>query len=220
MQRNLTFDAGEGSTAMSMPLALALPETPSRELTEEDIKLLAVRASNRDPAAFSFLYRLYFPQVFSFINFRVSSREDAEDLTNAVFEKALAAIERYCPKPAQFSTWLYTIAKNSIIDHYRKRRLPMDDEAEAGGVPSTDSRCDPVLHLLLDERKRTLREALGELTAEQREVVECRFFFELAIHETAMAMGKTEGAVKALQFRALESLHRLLTEDALGAFSL
>lgn len=204
---------------MSMPLALALPETPSRELSEEDIKLLAVRASNHDPAAFSFLYRLYFPQVFTFINFRVSSREDAEDLTNAVFEKALAAIERYRPKPAQFSTWLYTIAKNGIIDHYRKRRLPMNDEAEAGGVPSTDSSCDPMLHLLLDERKRTLREALNELTAEQREVVECRFFFEMAIHETALAMGKTEGAVKALQFRALESLHRLLTEDALGALS-
>ena len=204
---------------MSTSLALALPETPSRELGEEEIKLLAVRASNRDPAAFSFLYRLYFPQVFTFINFRVSSREDAEDLTNAVFEKALAAISRYRPKPAQFSTWLYTIAKNCIIDHYRKRRLPMDDEAEAGGVPSTDSSCDPVQQLLLDERKRTLREALTELTPDQREVVECRFFFEMAISETAVAMGKTEGAVKALQFRALDSLHKLLTEDALGALS-
>ena len=204
---------------MSAPLALALPETTSRELDEEEIKLLAVRASNNDPAAFSFLYRLYFPQVFTFINFRVSSREDAEDLTNAVFEKALAAIERYRPKPAQFSTWLYTIAKNCIIDHYRKRRLPMDDEAEAGGVPSTDSSYDPVLRLLLDERKRTLREALAELTTEQREVVECRFFFEMAIHETALAMGKTEGAVKALQFRALESLHRLLNEDAVNTLS-
>jgi RNA polymerase sigma-70 factor, ECF subfamily len=66
-----------------------------------------------------------------------------------------------------------------------------------------------------EERRRTLREALRELTAEQREVIECRFFFELSIQETAELMTKTEGAVKALQFRALDNLHRLLTEDLL-----
>jgi RNA polymerase sigma-70 factor, ECF subfamily len=82
-------------------------------------------------------------------------------------------------------------------------------------VPSTDPTCDPVTRLLLEERKRTLREALLELTPDQREVVECRFFFELSIQETALAMDKTEGAIKALQFRALENLHRLLTEDLL-----
>ncbi len=197
-------------------MLLSLTDSPPRSIEEEDIKSIAVLASNRDPEAFSYLYRLYFSQVFTFINFRVSSREDAEDLANAVFEKALAAIDRYRPKPAQFSTWLYTIAKNCIIDHYRKRRLPLDDEAEASVVASTDLSCDPVARVLHEERKRTLREALPELTLEQREVIECRFFFELSILETAEALGKTEGAVKALQFRALDSLHRLLTEDILN----
>ncbi len=199
---------------MSVQVAL-LAEAPPREVTDDDIKTIAVRAANNDPAAFGYLYKLYFSQVFTFINFRVASREDAEDLTNAVFEKALGAIERYRPKPAQFSTWLYTIAKNCIIDHYRKRRLPMDDEAEAGGIPSSDLDSDPLARLLNAERKRTLREALRELTSEQREVVECRFFFEMSIQETALAMDKTDGAVKALQFRALDNLHRLLTEDLL-----
>ncbi len=200
---------------MSMSVPTLSLDAPSRDISEEDIKTIAVRASDNDPTAFTYLYRLYFSQVFTFINFRVSSREDAEDLTNAVFEKALGAIDRYRPKPAQFSTWLYTIAKNCIIDHYRKRRLPVDDEAEAGVIPSLDPSVDPVARLLLEERKRTLREALLELTADQREVVECRFFFELSIQETALAMDKTEGAIKALQFRALENLHRLLTEDLL-----
>jgi RNA polymerase sigma-70 factor, ECF subfamily len=186
-------------------------------ITEDDIKGIAVRASHRDPSAFTYLYRFYFSQVFTFINFRVTRREDAEDLTNTVFEKALAAIDRYQPKPAQFSTWLYTIAKNCIIDHYRKRRLPVDDEAETIVVPATDLSCDPEACVLLDERKRTLREALLELTPDQREVIECRFFFELSIQETALAMNRTEGAVKALQFRALENLHRLLTESLLAA---
>ncbi|GAB4248631.1 MAG: sigma-70 family RNA polymerase sigma factor [Thermoleophilia bacterium] len=201
---------------MSASLPPIFAEPAPREISESEIKTIAVKASRNDPEAFTYLYRLYFSQVFTFINFRVSNREDAEDLANTVFEKALSAIDRYRPKPAQFSTWLYTIAKNCIIDHYRKRRLPMDDEAEAAGVPADDCHTDPEKSVLLEERKRTLREALTELTDEQREVVECRFFFELSILETAELMGKTEGAVKALQFRALDNLHRLLTEDILA----
>lgn len=200
-------------------MASALPalfsEPQARTITDYDVKTIAVRASRNDPTAFTYLYRLYFTQVFTFINFRVSNREDAEDLANTVFEKALGAIDRYRPKPAQFSTWLYTIAKNCIIDHYRKRRLPRDDEAEAAALPARDLSCDPLACVLREERKRTLRESLHELTDEQREVIECRFFFELSIQETAELMVKTEGAVKALQFRALDNLHRLLTEDLL-----
>ena len=82
-------------------------------------------------------------------------------------------------------------------------------------IACTDPTIDPMSCVLSEERKRTLREALLDLTPEQREVVECRFFFELSIQETAVAMRKTEGAVKALQFRALEGLHNLLTEDVL-----
>lgn len=184
-------------------------------VSEGEIKSLALQASRNDPTAFTTLYRLYFSQVFTFINFRVSCREDAEDLANTVFEKALGAIDRYRPKPAQFSTWLYTIAKNCIIDHYRKRRLPVDVEADAAVVPTHDLSYDPEACLLLEERKRTLRGALEGLTCDQREVVECRFFFELSIQETALLMEKTEGAVKALQFRALDNLQRFLTEDLL-----
>jgi RNA polymerase sigma-70 factor (ECF subfamily) len=201
--------------SQSEGMLLTLPQGGAPGITEEDIKEIAVRASKKDPSAFTSLYRFYFSQVFTFINFRVSRREDAEDLANSVFEKALTAIDRYQPKPAQFSTWLYTIAKNCIIDHYRKRRLPVDSEAEPTVVPATDSWCDPVACVLLSERKRTLREALQELTLDQREVIECRFYFELSIQETAAAMTRTEGAVKALQFRALENLHHYLTEGEL-----
>jgi RNA polymerase sigma-70 factor (ECF subfamily) len=206
----------EAYSILEAPLPLSLVvETERRPVTEGEIKTLALKASRNDPVAFTSLYRLYFSQVFTFINFRVSCREDAEDLANTVFEKALGAIDRYRPKPAQFSTWLYTIAKNCIIDHYRKRRLPVDAEADATVVPTFDLSSDPETHMLMEERKRTLREALEGLTSDQREVVECRFFFELSIQETALLMSKTEGAVKALQFRALENLQHLLTEDLL-----
>lgn len=196
--------------------ALAVrPDIGTRDVAEDEIKAIAGLAARHDTEAFGRLYRLYFSQVFTFISFRISNREDAEDLANTVFEKALAAIGRYEPKPAQFSTWLYTIAKNCIIDHYRKRKVPIDADVEPEKAAGIDLSADPVRKVLLDERKRTLREALRELTSDQREVVECRFFFELSIQETAAAMMRTEGAVKALQFRALDNLHRFLTEDLL-----
>ena len=116
----------EAYRIVEAPFPLGLPDTDRRPVTEGEIKTLALQASRNDSTAFTSLYRLYFSQVFTFINFRVASREDAEDLANTVFEKALGAIDRYRPRPAQFSTWLYTIAKNCIIDHYRKRRLPVD----------------------------------------------------------------------------------------------
>lgn len=195
-------------------MELVAPPEHLVEPTEHEIKLLAMRAARSDPEAFTVLYRMYFAQVYTFISFRISGHEDTEDLANTVFEKALAAIARYQPKPAQFSTWLYTIAKNCIIDHYRKRRLPVDSEMEPEDTAHQDPDGDPELRMLMEERKRTLREALHYLTSDQREAIECRFFFELSVQETAMAMNRTEGAVKALQFRALENLHRLLTEDA------
>jgi RNA polymerase sigma-70 factor (ECF subfamily) len=198
---------------MTAEIDVLLPAaTGPSGISPEEIKEMAVRASANDAAAFSRLYGLYFPQVFTFVNFRVASREDAEDLTHFVFEKALAAIDRYQPTPAQFSTWLYTIAKNSIIDHYRKRRLPIDGEADPQTAVDPSYEADPEGELLRAERRRTLREALAVITPEQREAIECRFFFELSIQETARVMDKSEGAVKALQFRALEGLQRLLTE--------
>ena len=128
-------------------------------------------------------------------------------------EKTLAAMGRYEPTPAQFSTWLYTIARNAVIDYYRRRRLPMQDGAEDELYQSPDPAGDPEALLLADERRRRLHEAILELTDEQRQVVGCRFYFNLSIHEVARATGKTEGAVKALQFRALQRLHRSLAPD-------
>jgi RNA polymerase sigma-70 factor (ECF subfamily) len=143
----------------------------------------------------------------------VPGAQEAEDLSNTVFEKAFAAIGRYQPSPAQFSTWLYTIARNAVIDHYRRRRLPVQDGAEDDLRRSPDPAADPEALVLADERRRRLHEAIMELTDEQRQVVGCRFYFNLSIHEVAQATGKTEGAVKALQFRALERLHRKLAPE-------
>ncbi|MFH1833577.1 MAG: sigma-70 family RNA polymerase sigma factor [bacterium] len=179
-------------------------------MTPDEVRRLAVRAARRDATAFADLYSLYAPQLLQYIGSRVSGRQEAEDLTNAVFEKAFAAIGRYQPSPVLFSTWLYTIARNVVIDHYRRKRLPIQEDAEEELRRATDPEGDPEARVLADELRRQLRQALMELTDDQRQVVGYRFFFNLSVHEVAMAMGKTEGAVKALQFRALERLRRRL----------
>ncbi len=194
-------------------MAYATTQALEARPAPDEVRRLARQASLLDTAAFGDLYRLFFPQVHQYVLARVSGREEAEDLTNTVFEKALAAMGRYEPSPAQFSTWLYTIARNAVIDHYRRRRLPVQEGAEDDLHRSPDPAGDPEALLLADERRRRLHEAILELTDEQRQVVGCRFYFNLSIHEVAQATGKTEGAVKALQFRALQRLHRRLAPD-------
>lgn len=193
--------------ASSNTATLAQPAEPP------EIGTLARQAAELDISAFADLYRLYAPQVLRYVSSRVKGTEEAEDITNTVFEKAFGAIGRYEPSPAQFSTWLYTIAQNTVIDHYRKRRLPMVDDAEARLFAITDPDDGPEAMLIADERRRLLYQAVMCLTSEQRQVVGLRFFFNLSTQDVAFLMGKTEGAVKALQFRALERLRRNLTAD-------
>ena len=179
----------------------------------EEIRILASEASRCDVSAFGDLYGVYHPSLLRYVNARVTQRQEAEDLTNAIFEKAFAAIGRYRPSPAQFSTWLYTIARNSLIDHYRKRRLPIEPDADQELLDAADPRGGPEERLIADEVRRMLYDAIMGLTEDQRQVVGLRFFFNLPVCEVAEILGKTEGAVKALQFRALERLHRRLAPE-------
>lgn len=174
---------------------------------------MARQAADLDVRAFADLYRIYSPQVLRYVSSRVTGAQEAEDLASAVFEKAFAAIGRYEPSPAQFSTWLYTIAQNTVIDHYRRRRLPLVENAEAELFLVIDPSEGPDGSLLADERRRILYRAVVQLTPEQRLVIGCRFYFNMPVREVAVMLGKTEGAVKALQFRALDRLRHMLASE-------
>lgn len=179
----------------------------------DNVRVLACRASRQDVAAFGELYRLYHPRLLRFVGGRVTGRQEAEDLTSLCFEKAFAAIGRYHPTPAQFSTWLYAIARNLVIDHYRKRRLPIDPDTRLESVEVSDPSCGPEELFAHQELRRLLHDALMELTTEQRQVVGLRFFYNMPISEVAGLMNKTDGAIKALQFRAFDRLRTILTDD-------
>lgn len=187
--------------------------TAPRPAPSADVGSLARQAADLDVSAFGDLYRIYFPQMLRYVSSRVTGVQEAEDLTTTVFEKAFGAMGRYKPSPAQFSTWLYTIAQNTIIDYYRKRRLPQVDDADSALFAFTDPREGPEASLLAGERRFILHQAVMRLTPEQRLVIGCRFYFNLPVQEVADMMGKTEGAVKALQFRALDRLRRTLASE-------
>ena len=172
---------------------------PAAKGTREDAEeRLLVEAAQNDPEQFAVLYDLHFERIYAFIFRRVRDRDKAEDLTSEVFHKALANLKRFTWTGAPFAAWLYRIAGNVVFDHLKRadREAVNDDPPEASAGPEQDE----------VERRARLFRLVEELPAEQRRVVFGRFVEQKSIREIAQELGKSEGAVKQLQFRALEKL--------------
>ncbi len=169
---------------------------------------LVRRVQRGEPEAFAQLYEAYFDKIYRYIVLKVGNQADAEDLTQQVFLKALESIGSFRWRDVPFSSWLFRIAHNQVVDYLRKRGkrkvLPLDEARTAAGA-------DPALvaeHRLAMEQ---LMVASEHLTQAQREVISLRFAGELSTAEVAKVMGKSVGAVKALQHSALVALRRLLS---------
>jgi RNA polymerase sigma-70 factor, ECF subfamily len=154
-----------------------------------------VEAAKEDPARFAALYEAHFGRVYAFIVRRVRDRSAAEDLTAEVFRHALASIGTYEWRGVPFASWLFRIASNEIADHIRKiaRQTTVFDE------PAKDE-IDTIEH------RASLYRLVEKLPADQRRVIVMRFAEEKSVREIALAIGRTEGAVKQLQWRALQTL--------------
>src|SRR6266849_7850662 len=158
---------------------------------------LLVEAAQKDPTRFAELYDIHFERVYAFIARRVGDRDLAEDLTSDVFHKALANLGRFEWRGVPFATWLFRIAANAIADRSKRAAKEVVEDPPEG---STEMNLEPVEH-----RARLFR-LVGQLPADQRRVIAMRFIEEKSIREIAQQLGRTEGAVKQLQFRALENL--------------
>lgn len=173
-----------------------------------DEESLVKQAQAGDGAAFTGIYETYFDRVYRYIAVRTSNRSDAEDLTEQVFVRCVESIGGFKYQGAPFAAWLFRIAHNLIIDHHRKQKhretVSLEDFM---GVDDADP--DDAVELKLNVER--LKLALPRLTESQRQAIACRFVAELSIAETARAMGKSEGAVKALQHSALAALRRIMT---------
>jgi RNA polymerase sigma-70 factor (ECF subfamily) len=175
---------------------------------------LVKQAQDGDADAFGELYRIYNDTVFRYIYYRVSTRTLAEDLTSETFVRALRRITTFSWQGRDFGAWLVTIARNLVADNFKSSRHRMEvstgemlDSNEVEPSPE-----DAVLEHLSNE---TLLDAVHRLNDQQRECVTLRFLQGLSVAETAEIMGKNEGAIKTLQYRAVRTLARLLPADAL-----
>ena len=181
---------------------------------QSELMALVERAKRYEPQALAKLCELYYRDVYSYIYYRVSSVEDAEDLTNDVFLRMVESI-RSCRSSEEksFLAWLFRIASNCVVDYYRRRairnHLPLDEVH----LPPHDGPEDFVETELTNER---LQLALLSLTDEQQQVIILKFVEGLSNAETAKILGKSEGAIKSLQQRALASLWRILTKTLSG----
>lgn len=167
-----------------------------------DEQKLVERAARRDPKAFATLYDMYFTKIYNYIYHKSLRKDEAEDLTAIVFLKAWEAIEHFTWQGYPFSTWLYRIAHNQIVDHYRTNRVTLPLEF----VERHDSGNDPFEAVERASVMVQIRGALKHLTHEQQRVVMLRYFEGYSISEIAAVMGKAPDAIRALQHRAIRVL--------------
>jgi RNA polymerase sigma-70 factor (ECF subfamily) len=171
-----------------------------------DEQILA-RALAGDVEAFGDLYERHLDDIYNYVYYRVDHREEAEDLSEAVFLRAWRALDENPPREVPFLLWLYRIAHNAVVDHYRTRKDHLGLEA-AANVP--DPKAGPESLVTSWEDITELRRAIRRLSEDHQEVLVCRFIAGLSHAETAVVMTRSNEAVRALQYRALVALRKLL----------
>jgi RNA polymerase sigma-70 factor (ECF subfamily) len=164
-----------------------------------DEERLRIEAAQRDSTRFAELYEAHFQRVYAYAARRLHNRQEAEDVTAEVFHQALANLRRFEWRGVPFAAWLYRIAANAIVDRAKRAAR------EQGNTPlKLEPEPEPPLERI--EELARLHQLVRELPEDQRRVIEMRFTEEKSIREVAAELGRSEGAVKQLQFRAIQGL--------------
>ena len=176
---------------------------------EKDIIKRAIRG---EASAFGLLYDRYQPQIYRFIYLKVNSREEAEDLTHQVFLQSWQKISAYRFRGFPFSSWLYRIARNEIIDYYRTKKISIDikditieaNPEFVSGNPAP-TKIDAILNI------EKVREAVKKLGPTEQDIIIFRFVEDLSPQEVADIIDKTPEAVRLIQHRAIKNLRKILS---------
>src|SRR5688500_11590678 len=189
----------------------AAPASPASELPEAaSVDELALAATAGDVEAVGRLYDALVVPIYRYVAMRLRRREDAEDVTQLVFERIVAALPRYRHNGRPFAAWAFRIARNAVIDH--QRRLRPTEPLAAIAEPSDGTLRETLS--LRDEEIRELRTAIRSLTPDQQEAIALRYGAGLSAEEAARVMGRQAGTIRGLTFRAIESLRRKLAGEA------
>ncbi len=187
-----------------------MPELPARNggYQVQDEESLVQRAKQRDEAAFAQLYEEYFDKIYRYVTIRIGDKMEAEDITQQVFLNAIKAISSFKWKGVPFSAWLFRIAHNQVVDYLRKSKKRVSVPLEESMVASDADPKEAFERKLNIER---LVSATKKLTSAQQEVISLRFAGEMSVAQVAKVMGRSEGAIKALQHSAVVALRRGLS---------
>lgn len=183
-------------------------------MLNEDKEQEIVSRAQQTPESFALLYDHYFPKIYNYIYQRVHNTQLAEDLVSETFYKALANIQKFRWRDRSFACWLYTIARNQIVDTFRKSKPVILDESWAEGIAAPGN--DPEEKVMQEDIKNELMVVLRTLSQDQQDALLLRFQEGLKIKEIAQVMNRNEGAVKALLFRGLKSLRKKMEGENSG----
>jgi len=174
------------------------------------VRALVDRAKQGDRDALEELYLIHFDRIYGYLHVSVGNRPDAEDLTTQTFVKMLESIGKFRWQSAPFSAWLFRIAHNLAMDHFRasKRWQPEEEVPE----PPPDESTSAEAGALESIGQKSMLELIEDLSAEQRQVLILKFVFNFSNAEAATILGKSEGAIKSLQHRALVSLQKQIEQ--------
>jgi RNA polymerase sigma-70 factor, ECF subfamily len=183
---------------------------PDDATTAAEVRRLVERAQKGDREALEELYLIHFDRIYSYLQMTVGNRHDAEDLTNQTFVKMLESIERFQWRKVPISAWLFRIAHNLAMDHFRGHRRWQPEEEPPEPEDSAElSAEEEALHSI---GRQSMLEMIEGLSPDQQQVLALKFVFNFPNADVATILGKTEGAVKSLQHRALASLQRELAK--------
>ena len=185
-------------------------ERASARDSEERIRELVARGQRGDRDALEELYLIHFDRIYSYLHVSVGNRHDAEDLTTQTFLKMLEKIGGFTWRTAPFSAWLFRIAHNLAMDHFRAARRWQPEEE----VPEPAGEEEPSAELAAMQTigRESMLQLIEKLSPEQQQVLTLKFVFNLPNAEVAAILDKTEGAIKSLQHRALASLQKQITQ--------
>jgi RNA polymerase sigma-70 factor (ECF subfamily) len=205
--------ARTSAPASSRPRNSSWDRTETQVGADNPIMKLVESAQEGDSESFGRLYDHYSDTVYRYIYYRVGSRATAEDLTSETFLRALRRIGTFTWQGRDFGAWLVTIARNLVADHFKSSRFRL--EVTTGEMlDSNECERSPEDSVLESLSNAALLDAVQRLNPQQQECVKLRFLQGLSVAETARIMGKNEGAIKTLQYRAVRTLARLLPSDA------
>ncbi len=184
-----------------------MEDRPAQKQVEDIVK----QAQAGDSSAFAQLYEMYYDPIYRYVSFKCGNQLEAEDLSGEVFLKMLESIHTFKFRGFPFTSWLYRIAHNVVVDYFRRRgrrpTVPLDNAITAASDAHTDLEKLAEVSIAI----REVVSAMDNLTDLQREVITLRFAAGLSIAETAKAVGRKENAVKSLQHAGIRKLRYALT---------